>query len=236
MAPVWSQSSSTQISPTCDESFNAQQIAGDECRLRFAASASLSFPFGGVDMTKRPTFSFVTVLAGLIGVGAVLWFWSYTSRHIIPAQPWATPAPDEAPTLQDRIDITEAAFRYMCQPKAASEEVSHQINLVHGVYFLAVGASNDPPTQLLERLRDLPAPVRPISAGEWRDAFIFDRGSGARGAAFYVRRIRMSRLDEAQVEVAIHPGGVRSASWYSYCVSRENGKWRVTGERLRGIA
>ena len=79
----------------------------------------------------------------------------------------------------------------MCRPEPVEKAESHNVNLVHKVYFLAEGDSQDPSPELLKRLGDLKTPVKPISAGEWKDFFVYDKATGERGAAFYVRSISM---------------------------------------------
>ncbi len=147
-----------------------------------------------------------------------------------------TPLQTDAWSLEGREDIIEVVFRHMCQPEPFEKEVSHNVNLVHKVYFLAVGDFQDPSPDLLKRLADLKSPVKPISAGEWKDYFIYDKATGERGAAFYVRSISMRSRDDCEVEAVIHPGGGLSASGPVYRVARRNGKWTVVGERLKWVS
>ena len=147
-----------------------------------------------------------------------------------------TPLQNDARSLEGREDIIEVVFRHMCQPEPVEKDVSHNVNLVHKFYFLAVGDSQDPSPELLKRLGDLKSPVKPISAGEWREFFIFDKVTGERGAAFYVRSISRRSRDDCEVEAVIHPGGGLSASGPIYRVTRKNGKWVVVGERLKWIS
>src|SRR5690348_5545510 len=79
-----------------------------------------------------------------------------------------TPLQNDARSLEGREDIIEVVFRHMCQPEPVEEDVSHNVNLVHKVYFLALGDSQDPSPELLKRLDDLKSPVKPITAGVWR--------------------------------------------------------------------
>ena len=147
-----------------------------------------------------------------------------------------TSLPNDARSLEGREDIIEVVFRYMCQPEPVEKDVSHNVNLVHKVYFLGVGDSQDPSSELLKRLGDLKEPVKPISAGEWKDSFVYDKATGERGAAFYVRSISMRSHNDAEVEAVIHPGGGLSASGPIYRVTRKNRKWMVVGQRLKWIS
>jgi hypothetical protein len=141
-----------------------------------------------------------------------------------------------APTGEERDSIMESVFRHMCQPEPVEKDVSHNVNRVHKVYFLMVGDSHDPSPEFLKRLSGLNAPVKPISEGKWKSFFIYDRVTGERGAAFYVKRITMISRDEADVEAVIHPGGGLSASGPIYRVTRKDGRWIITGERLKWIS
>ena len=147
-----------------------------------------------------------------------------------------TPLQSDARSLEGREDIIEVVFRHMCQPEPVEKEVSHDVNLVHKVYFLAVGDSQDPNPELLKHLADLKSPVKPISAGEWKDFFIYDKATGERGAAFYVRSISMLSNDDCEVEAVLHPGGGLSASGPIYRVKRKSGRWVVISERLKWIS
>lgn len=153
-----------------------------------------------------------------------------------------TPAPDSplsrdnAQSLQGREDIIEVVFRHMCQPEPVENDVSHRVNLVHKVYFIALGDSLDPSAEFLARLADLKTPVKPISAGQRKDAFIYDKITEQRGAAFYVRNISMLSPDKCEVEAVIDPGGGLSASGPIYTVTRKNGKWTVVSKRLKWIS
>lgn len=141
-----------------------------------------------------------------------------------------------ASNAQERDSIMKAVFRHMCQPKPVEEDVSHDVNRVHKVYFIGLGGSIDPSLEFLGGLSDLAAPVKPISAGEWRNFFIYDRISGQRGAAFYVMSITMISKDEADVEGMIHPGGGLSASGPVYRVIRKEGRWVIAGARLKWVS
>ena len=147
-----------------------------------------------------------------------------------------TPLQNDARSLEGRDDIIEAVFRHMCQPEPVEKEVSHNVNLVHKVYFLGLGDSQDPSPELLKRLANMKSPVKPISAGEWKDFFIYDKTTGERGAAFYVHSISMRSQDDAEVEAVIHPGGGLSASGPVYRVARRNARLVVISQRLKWIS
>src|SRR5512135_1956665 len=60
-----------------------------------------------------------------------------------------TPLQNDARSLEGREDIIEVVFRHMCQPQLAEKDVSHYVNWVHKVYFLALGDAQDPGPELL---------------------------------------------------------------------------------------
>jgi hypothetical protein len=151
-------------------------------------------------------------------------------------QHYITPPQNDARSLESREDVIEVVFRHMCQPEPVEKDVSHNVNLAHHVYFLALGDSQDPSPEFLKRFADLKSPVKPISAGEWRAFFIYEKTTGERGAAFHVRSISMRSRDDCEVEVVIHPGGGLSASGPIYRITRKNGKWTVVGQRLKWIS
>jgi hypothetical protein len=132
-------------------------------------------------------------------------------------------------------DLMEAVFRHMFRPEPVKNDVSHNVNLVHKVYFVSI-ADKDPTAEFLNRFRDLKTPVKAISEGNWKEFFIFDKVTDQRGAAFYIEAIRIINDNEMEVEAVIHPGGGLSASGPIYRLIREGGKWKVSGEKLKWIS
>src|SRR5690242_1481646 len=101
--------------------------------------------------------AFYTVLA------VVLLFGCTTSP------PPVTPLSDEESFAEiserEHADIIEAVFRHMFAPEKDSNEVSHYLNAVHKVYFVAVGQKKetDPSPNFIRRFSDVKTPVKPIS-------------------------------------------------------------------------
>src|SRR5262245_18983061 len=159
-------------------------------------------------------------MGGLIATGTTIWYWSYTSRHVA-SRRWISP--DEAFSQEDRLNMMEAVYRHMWRtpPSAASAAVS----------FFGVGESNDPPAELLQRLSDLPVPVKPASLAVQKNSSIVDAETGKQGVAFYIENAQMNNPDEAQVAVLIRPGRGSAGSKYLYTVRRDNGKWKVTRDK-----
>ena len=124
----------------------------------------------------------------------------------------------------------------MFRPESFERADSHTLNQVNKVYFVAFADSTDPSPEFIKRFAGLKTPVKPLSAGEWRQMFIYDKATGERGAAFYIQKITMHGRRSAEVEVALHPGGGLSASGLVYRVVQKNGKWVVIGERLKWLS
>jgi hypothetical protein len=150
-----------------------------------------------------------------------------------------SPAPDKARKAADkqaREDIMEAVFRQMCQPEPVEKDLSRPVNQDHKVYFLSINFWYNPSAELLKRLNNLGAPVKPITAGEWRGDFIYDRMTGERGAAFYIERITVLSDDEADVDAVIRPGGPKSARGWFYRLHRKDGRWVVARETWKWMS
>jgi hypothetical protein len=133
-----------------------------------------------------------------------------------------------------REDIMEAVFRHMCQP--IEKDLSRPVNREHKVYFLSTSVWSDPPRAFLNRLNNLGTPVKPIAAAQWSGEFIYDRETGARGAAFYIKDITLHSDDEADVDAVVHPGGRRSSCGWFYHLQRKDGKWVVARETWKWIS
>ena len=132
-------------------------------------------------------------------------------------------------------DIAEAVFRYVAQPALRSEEDSHELNLVHKVYFLRIDG-RDPSPEFLRCLRDMNAPVKPLSSSVERGAYRYDARTGERGAAFYIHDIQLIGRKRATAGVDLNPGGALRASGSIYHLVMKDGKWVVVGEKLRWIS
>ena len=133
-------------------------------------------------------------------------------------------------------DILDAVFRHISHVEPVASEGSHYLNLSHKVYFVALSDSQDPSPRFIQRFRDYAVPVKPFSAALRKDSYVYDKVTGERGAAFYFRAISRLGRHKAEVEVDFAPGGGLSASGYLYRVVQREGKWRVTGEKLRWVS
>jgi hypothetical protein len=113
--------------------------------------------------------------------------------------------------------MMEAVYRHMFQ--AASSGIP-----AGATCFLGVGTSDDPPPELMERLRDLPRPVEPVSSGVERVTEA--KKTGALGPSFVVRSAQMVSTNEAQVTALIQQSGQTKKQLFA--VRRDNSGWTVT--------
>jgi len=173
-------------------------------------------------MTKRSKKFWFGTIGGLIGVSATIWYWSHASRHVL-APEWLPP--DKAFSKSDRLEIMEAVYRRMGQHSSS--------NAPPPTWFLAVGASDDPPPELLQRLSNLPSPVKPLSAGSRQGGLMLDRETGKPGTAFHIRGAKMAGAGAARVHVSYQPATNSTNSEVVYIVRREEGAWKVTGEESK---
>jgi len=151
-----------------------------------------------------------------LGVGLTLWFWSKTSQHFL--SPYVRVSPDQAFTREDRLSMMEAVYRHMFQ--AASSSIPTGVTC-----FLGVANSDDPPPELMERLRNLPRPVEPVSSGLERVAPAAKK-TGKLGPSFIVRNAQMVSTNEAQVTALIQQEGQTKKQIFA--VRRDNSAWTVT--------
>lgn len=136
-----------------------------------------------------------------------------------------------------RDDIMEAVFRHMCEPGPVDQDLSsHHVGKDHKVYFLSVSPWHDPRADFMKRLGNLSAPVRPISAVEWKGQFMHDRATGERGAAFYIQSVIMLSNDEADVEAVMNLGGPKGSYGWFYRLARKDGRWTVVQERWKWVS
>jgi hypothetical protein len=139
------------------------------------------------------------------------------------------------PGSTEYSDIAEALFRHLAQPAQVNDPDSHGVNLAHRVYFLQL-ETRDADASFLSRLKDLSVPVEPMSASVHTNSYRYDRQTGQRGAAFFIRSIRLLGRNKAEAEADMNPGGELRGSGFTYRLTRKSGKWVVVGEKLRWIS
>ena len=156
------------------------------------------------------------VFGVVVGVGTTLWFWSKTSEHLL--APYSQPRilPDQAFTREDRLNMMEAVYRQMFRTASSGIPAG-------AICFLGVGASDDAPPELIERLRNLPRPVEPVSSGGER---IAARKTDVLGPSFIVRKAQMVSTNEAEVVALTQQSG--QTKNHLFAVHRDDSAWIVT--------
>jgi len=105
------------------------------------------------------------------------------------------------------------------------------------VYFLGVGdKATDPSDEFMKRLADHKPPVRKASASH----FVLGKGllntkTGERGLAFRATTIKWISDTEVEVSGGYYEAEL-SSSGNTYTVKKENGKWKVTKEKMDWIS
>ena len=79
-------------------------------------------------------------------------------------------------------------------------------------------------------------PVKSLSAASLKDLCAYDKVTGERGAIFYFQEIAYSGRHNAKVTLGLAPGGGLSGSTYTYHVVRRDGRWIITGQKLKAVA
>ena len=129
-------------------------------------------------------------------------------------------------------DIREAVFRWQFGNNASY----HQNDRNYAqVYFLQVN-DRDPSEKLMKRFANHKPPVRKVSAcGPERIKGVYDKKTGEKGLIFRVTTIKWSSETEAEVDGGYHEHGL-SASGNTYTLKKENGKWKVTKDKMHWIS
>lgn len=139
-------------------------------------------------------------------------------------------AADKARQGQDD-DIREAVFRYQFDHNASGQQQTAK------VYFLRVGEkATDPSDELMKRFADHQPPVRKASAAHFvRDKGLFDKKTGEQGLAFRAAAIKWISDTEVEVSGGYYEAELSSSS-NTYIVKKENGKWKVTQDKMKLIS
>lgn len=127
-------------------------------------------------------------------------------------------------------DIREAVFRYLFDHNGSGQQKNAH------AYYLGVGEKADDPTdQFMKRFSDHRPPVRKRSSCSSGDDGVRDKITGEQGLIFHVGSIKW--ISDTEVEVyGGHYEGTLGASGHTYMVKKENGKWKVTEDKLDWLA
>ncbi len=128
-------------------------------------------------------------------------------------------------------DVLETALRY----KFAHNGSGLQNKAT--AYFVALGdKASDPSDDLINRFVRHTPPVRKVSGCRYEEGgFVFDRATGKKGLLFRIKGITWKSDTEAEVQIGYYEQGL-SADWSTYALSKEKGKWKVTGTKLNSIS
>ena len=139
-------------------------------------------------------------------------------------------AADKAREDQEN-DIREAVFRYQFH------HYNPPLQKTAGAYYLGVGEKiTDPSDEFMKRFTDHKPPVRKISTVHYvPDKGIFDNKTEVQGLAFIIRSLKWISDTEVEVSGKCYEGPV-SATGNIYTVKKENGKWKVTKDKMVWIS
>lgn len=142
---------------------------------------------------------------------------------------WVGLSADDARKNQED-DIREAVFRWQFDHNASAQQGKAK------VYFLEVGErEGDPSDEFMKRFAGNKPPVRRRSECSVSARGDSDKKTGEKGLVFRVRIIEWKSDTEVDVEGGYHEHGL-SASGNTYTLKRENGKWKVTNDKMHWIS
>jgi hypothetical protein len=139
-----------------------------------------------------------------------------------------SPASDKTRESQED-DIREAVFRYQFGPRQHGS---------YNAYYVGIGEkATDPSDKFMMRFAEHRPPVRKYTAWHFvRGSGAVDNKTGEQGLVFTVAS-SIKWISDTQVEVQ---GGYyeneESASWNTYTLKKDNGKWRVIKDKLEAIS
>ena len=108
---------------------------------------------------------------------------------------------------------------------------------IGGGIFLEIGEKRDDPTdEFMKRFADHKPPVRKDSACRADgDKGVRDKKTDERGLIFWITTIEWKSDTEVGVKGGYYEGRL-SSSANTYTVKKENGKWKVTNNKLDWIS
>ncbi len=153
------------------------------------------------------------------------------------AHPAAAPAPSTQPVsatqpaarAADRLDVLEAVFRHQFDKNASGG----QRNVDY--FFLSLDERRDPPAELLARFKDHTPKVLPVSFATSAAGRVRHKDLGGRGLIFRVESIVWLDENTAEVKGGYYEANL-SASGNTYRVTRTDGRWKVTKDRMNWIS
>lgn len=136
-------------------------------------------------------------------------------------------AADGATTATD--DVREATYRHQFLHSRSAQQQEAK------AYFLSISErGEDPSDSFMKRFADHKPVVRKWSNAEGGMKGVRDKGTGESGIIFFLSGIRWVSEVEAEVDGGYIKSSL-SASFNTYYLKKEEGKWVVTREVLRGL-
>ena len=127
-------------------------------------------------------------------------------------------------------DVREAVFRWQFEHNASGQQKKAK------AYYLQIGEKGDPSDAFMKRFAEHKSPVRKVSACTADSGKgVLDKKTGERGLIFRVTSIEWKSDTEVDVKGGYYEGGL-NASGNTYTVKKENGKWKVTNDKMHWIS
>ena len=138
-------------------------------------------------------------------------------------------AADEGRQSQED-NIRETVFRYQFDHNASGQQKGAKM------YYLGVGKEKaDPSDEFMKRFAANKPLVGKASAAHFIRGKLLDKKTAERGLAFYVTNIKWISDGEVEVSGGYYESGY-SSSEHTYTVKMENGKWRLTKDKMEWIS
>ena len=127
-------------------------------------------------------------------------------------------------------DIREAVFRWQFAHNSSALKQKAK------AYYLRIGEKGDPSDAFMKRFAKDKPPVRKFSACTSGPAEgVRDKATGERGLVFRISSLKWKTDTEVELKGGYYEGG-KSSSGNTYTVKKEDGKWKVTADRMQWIS
>jgi hypothetical protein len=133
-------------------------------------------------------------------------------------------------------DIREAVFRWQLNEFGSTGLPGAAPQNMPKACFLGVGEKQDDPSDaFIKRFVGYKLPVRKLSACNRSTRGNFDKKTGERGYVLTAGSITWKSDTEVDVNGYWHVSGL-CASWDTYTLKKQNGKWKVTKDKINSQA
>jgi hypothetical protein len=129
-------------------------------------------------------------------------------------------------------DLRETVFRWQLNEFGSTSLPGAAPADMPKAYFFGVGEKKeDPSDAFIKRFVDNKLPVRKLSACKMSTRGDFDKITGEKGYVLTVGSITWKSDTEVDVKGYWHVSGL-CASWDTYTLKKQNGKWKVTKDKI----